>query len=136
MTPHGKTCFTPSGKLLSQESDQVTWNYATGELRRHADDHGQRTRERARVRADPHGVRPEGPRARCQKIVTATAPYEARDCTAPRAGFDIGNAPTRYEQYEFSFTGTGDDGGGKVESYNEFKKNPGIGGLASWRQRG
>ena len=73
----------------------------------------------------------KGRTAGCTKA-GASAPYEARDCTSPRALFDIGNAPTvGYEQYEFTFTGPNDDGGGTVESYNEFKKNPGIGGLVN-----
>jgi hypothetical protein len=47
------------------------------------------------------------------------------DCTSPaNHHFDS------YEPYLFTFTGPNDSGGGTVESFNVFKKNPGIGSLA------
>jgi hypothetical protein len=129
----GKTCYSPSGGLLSQESDQVTWDYAnatTADFGKTQDIYVTAP-EAGLVYVRIHMAYDlKGRTAGCTKYITATAPYEARNCTAPRAGFDIGDSPTvGYEQYRFEFTGTNDDGGGSVESYNEFKKNPGIGGL-------
>jgi hypothetical protein len=130
---NGKTCYAPSGSLLAQPSGQVTWNYATG---------GNNFGDTKQITIDS----PEdglvfirlhmaydlkGRTLGCTKY-GSTAPNEARDCTSPRSGFDIGDSPTvGYEQYPFSFAGPEDDGGSTIESYNEFKKNPGIGGLVN-----
>ena len=128
----GKTCFQPNGTLLSSETDQWTWNYTT------TADFGQ-TKE-ITVTAPEAGLvyvrihlayGLKGLVGGCTK--GAAAPRSpANACTKPRTGFDVGGAPSAdgYEQYPFTFMGTGDSGGGSVESFNEFKKNPGIGSLA------
>lgn len=120
----GRTCFHPKGSLLSKDDDQVTWNYGTG---------GQTFG----ATKDVHVTSPEdglvyvrihlayglkGVAGMCTKG-TGTPP--PADCTSPANHHFDG-----YEPYLFSFTGPNDSGGGTVESFNVFKKNPGIGTLA------
>jgi hypothetical protein len=127
----GKTCYSPAGTLLSSPSGQVTWNYGPG-----GDTFGNTKKITVEAPEDglvyvrihmTYGLK--GLAGSCAR--GTTSPPQAT-CQSPRANLLIGDAPTvGYEQYQFSFNGPNDSGGGKVESYNEFKKNPGIGGLVA-----
>ncbi len=120
----GRMCFHPKGKLLSKESDAVTWNYGTG---------GDTFGDTKTVTVDSpedglvyvrihlaYGLK--GVAGMCTKGAGTPPPA---DCTSPANHHFDG-----YEPYLFTFSGPNDDGGGTVESFNVFKKNPGIGSLA------
>ena len=124
-----KTCFTP-GTGTGSETDQVTWDWS-------ADGFG----DTSPIEVDTSGgdftfVRIhlayglKGVAGGCARNL-ATPPTAT--CSTPSVGFVI--AP--FEDYTFSFSDadtTSDDA--TVESFNVFKKNPGVGGLVSLAANG
>ena len=100
----------------------MTWNYATGGTLRDTKTITVDSPEDGLVYVRIHlayGLK--GIAGMCTKGAGTPPPA---DCTSPRTTLRwIRAVPV-------PFTGTGDSGGGTVESFNEFKKNPGIGSLA------
>ena len=128
-TAGGKTCFTPENHIGS-DPDQVTWNFGPGGT---VNTFGQT--KPITVNVPPGGfvyVRVhlayglKGVAGSCtggsQSPPTAT-------CTVPTNPLTISG----YKTYPFSFGATAPpfNVSGLIESFNVFKKNPGIGGLVT-----
>ncbi len=125
-TNNTKTCFA-GNNLVRSQTDQISWQYSGAG----ANTFGNK--KYIDVTVPPGGfvyVRVhlayglKGVAAGCtpgaQSPPTAT-------CSSPSAGFAI----TGYKTYPFSFTDGPITATDTIESYNEFKKNPGIGGLVT-----
>jgi hypothetical protein len=134
-TAGGKTCYSPNGPSLGHQDTQVTWNYGTG-----GDTFGQYKTITVPVPASgfvyvrvhlKYGLK--GVAGGCTKDSS----------TPPKATCTTMNGTTRtpsliigtpsYQPYTFSFTDVPAGGAitssETVESFNVFKKDPGIGGL-------
>ena len=119
-----KTCFAPSDLVRSQ-TNQINWTWSGGG----ANTFGNK--KYIDVTVPPGGfvyVRIhldyglKGVAAGCARG-SQTPPTAT--CSSPSAGFAI----TGYKTYAFSFTDGAVTPTDTIESYNDFKKNPGIGGL-------
>jgi hypothetical protein len=120
-TNASKTCFAPDNLVRSQ-TNQISWNWNTQNFASTPQTINvtKASGDFAYVRVHlAYGLK--GVAGNCAKTGT-TEPFTA-SCSSPAVTI------AGYKEYEFSFTGGAVTPIDKIESYNIFKKNPGIGGL-------